>query len=111
MFNVNSAGSGNITGYFNCVKATDNRVGTEKTQSIPVGSGGSYSIGISNDMWGTSWTAADIKNSEFGVDVGFFYNQFYSVSIEQVYAEIFYTYVDSTGRRGVYSTVATLRTN
>jgi len=111
MFNVNSFGSGNITGYFDLVKATDSRVGTQKTQSFAVGSGWAYSIGISNDMWGTSWTAADIKNSEFGVDVGFFYNQFYSVSIEQVYAEIFYTYTDSTGRRGVYSTVATLRTN
>jgi hypothetical protein len=111
MFNVNSAGSGNITGYFDLVKATDSRVGTQKTQSFAVGSGGSYSIGISNDLWGTSWTAADIKNSEFGVDVGFFYNQFFSVSVEQVYAEIFYTFVDSTGRRGVYSTVATLRTN
>jgi hypothetical protein len=111
MFNVSSAGSGNITGYFDLVKATDSRVGTQKTQSIPVGSGGSYSIGISNDLWGASWTAADVKNSEFGVDVGFFYNQFFSVSVEQVYAEIFYTYEDSTGRRGVFSTVATLRTN
>jgi hypothetical protein len=112
MGTVNSNGNGNITGYFKLVKATDSRVGTEKTQSIPVGSGGSYTIGASNDMWGTTWTAAEVKNSEFGVDVGFNYTSgYFSVGVEQVYATIYYDYVDSTGRRGVYSTVATLRTN
>lgn len=112
MGTVASNGNGNITGYFKLVKATDSRVGTEKTQSIPVGSGGSYTIGLSNDMWGTSWTAAEVKNSEFGVDVGFNYTSgYFSVGVEQVYATIYYTYTDSTGRRGVYSTVATLRTN
>ena len=112
MYSVSSQGSGNITGYFTLVKATDSRVGTEKTQSVPVGSGGSYTIGASNDMWGTTWTAAEVKNSEFGVDVGFNYTSGnYSVGVEQVYATIYYTYTDSTGRRGVYSTVATLRTN
>jgi hypothetical protein len=112
MQTVSVSGGGSITGYFNCVKATDSRVGTEKTQSIPAGSGGSYTLGASNDMWGTSWTAAEIKNSEFGVDVGFNYlSGSYSVGVEQVYATIYYDYVDSTGRRGVYSTVATLRTN
>ena len=45
MGTVASNGNGNITGYFKLVKATDSRVGTEKTQSIPVGSGGSYTIG------------------------------------------------------------------
>ena len=112
MSSVSSQGSGNIAGYFTLVKATDSRVGTEKTQSVPVGSGGSYTIGASNDMWGTTWTAAEVKNSEFGVDVGFNYTSGnYSVGVEQVYATIYYTYTDSTGRRGVYSTVATLRTN
>jgi hypothetical protein len=112
MSSVSSQGSGNITGYFTLVKATDSRVSTEKTQSVPVGSGGSYTIGASNDMWGTTWTAAEVKNSEFGVDVGFYYTSGnYSVAVEQVYATIYYTYTDSTGRRGVYSTVATLRTN
>ena len=112
MGTVDSNGNGNITGYFKLVKATDSRVGTEKTQSIPVGSGGSYTIGTSSDMWGTTWTAAEVKNSEFGVDVGFNYTSgFFSVGVEQVYATIYYDYVDSTGRRGVYSTVATLRTN
>ena len=112
MGTVASNGNGNITGYFKLVKATDSRVGTEKTQSIPVGSGGSYTIGLSNDMWGTSWTAAEVKNSEFGVDVGFNYTSgYFSVGVEQVYATIYYYYVESTGRRGIYSTVATLRTN
>ena len=112
MSSVSSQGSGNVTGYFNLVKATDSRVGTEKTQSIPIGSGGSYTIGASNDFWGTTWTTAEVKNSEFGVDVGFNYTSGnYSVAVEQVYATIYYTYFDSTARRGVFSTVATLRTN
>jgi hypothetical protein len=112
MQTVTNSGGGNITGYFKLVKATDSRVGTEKTQSIPTGSGGSYTLGASNDMWGTTWTAAEVKSSEFGVDVGFSYSSgSFSVGVEQVYATIYYDYVDSTGRRGVYSTVATLRTN
>lgn len=111
MHTVASNGNGNITGYFNLVKATDSRVGTQKTQSIPV-SGGSYTIGLSNDLWGASWTASEVKNSEFGVDVGFNYTSgYFSVGVEQVYANIYYTYSESTARRGVYSTVATLRTN
>jgi hypothetical protein len=112
MSTVSSQGSGNITGYFNLVKATDSRVGTEKTQSVPVGSGGSYTIGASNDFWGTTWTVAEIHSSEFGVDVGFNYaSGNYSVGVEKVSATISYTYTESTARRGVYSTVATLRTN
>jgi len=107
-----SSSAGNITGYFTLVKATDSRVGTEKTQSVPVGSGSSYTLGASNDMWGTTWTAAEVKSSEFGVDVGFGLGSgSFSVGVEQVYANIYYDYVDSTGRRGVFSTVATLRTN
>jgi hypothetical protein len=112
MSTVSSQGSGNITGYFNLVKATDSRVGTEKTQSVPVGSGGSYTIGASNDFWGTTWTVAEIHSSEFGVDVGFNYaSGNYSVGVEKVSANIYYTYTESTARRGVYSTVSTLRTN
>ena len=112
MSSVSSQGSGNIAGYFTLVKATDSSVGTGKPLSVPVGSGGSYTLGASNDFWGTTWTAAEVKNSEFGVDVGFNYTSGnYSVGVEQVYATIYYTYTDSTGRRGVYSTVATLRTN
>lgn len=95
VFNISRAGVGNITGYFDLVKATDNRVGTQKTQSFPAGSGGSYTIGGSNDLWGTSWTAAEIRDAEFGVDVGFFFSAFYSVQLEQVYATIYYT--DSGG--------------
>jgi hypothetical protein len=112
MQSVNGSGGGSVTGYFNLVKATDSRVGTEKTQAMTIGSGGSYTIGASNDFWGTTWTVAEIKNSEFGVDVGFNYTSGnYSVGVEIVYATIYYTYFDSTARRGVYSTVATLRTN
>lgn len=113
VFSISSVGSGALTGYADLVKATDSRVGTQKTQSFTVGSGGFYTFGTSNDLWGASWTAAEVKNSEFGMDLGFSYsaNNFYSVSIEKVDAVIYYTYTDSNGRRGVYSTVATLRTN
>lgn len=112
-YNISSQGSGNLTGYLDLVKATDSIAGSQKTQSFTASSGGMYTFGASNDLWGTSWTTSEIKNSEFGANLGFSYpaNLFYSVSIEQVYAEIFYTVIDSTGRRGVYSTVATLRTN
>lgn len=113
VFSISSVGSGNLTGYLDLVKATDSIAGSQKTQSFTAGSGGMYTFGASNDLWGTSWTTSEIKNSEFGANLGFSYpaNNFYSVSIEQVYGEIFYTVVDSTGRRGVFSTVATLRTN
>lgn len=112
MQTVTNSGGGDITGYFKLVKATDSRVGVEKTQSVPVGSGGSYTIGASDDLWGTTWTVGEIKNSEFGVDVGFSYSSgSFSVGVEAVFANIYYTYPDSNGRRGVYSTVATLRTN
>jgi hypothetical protein len=113
VFSISSQGSGNLTGYLDLVKATDSLAGNQKTQSFTAGSGGMYTFGASNDLWGTSWTASEVKNSEFGANLGFSYpaNNFYSVSIEHVYAEIFYAYTDSTGRRGVYSTVATLRTN
>lgn len=110
MGTVNNPQNANITGYFNLVKATDSRVGTQKTQSIPVGSGGSYTIGASNDMWGTSWTVAEVKNTGFGVDVGFNYTNTFSVGVEQVYATVYYSYPDSTGRRAVFSTAAELRT-
>ena len=111
MYSVTSNGSGNITGYLKLVKATDSRVGTEKTQSIPVGSGAAYTFGISNDLWGTTLTAAEVKNSEFGVDVGFNYNSgFFSVSVEQVSIEVYFSYPDSNGRRAVFSTAAELRT-
>jgi hypothetical protein len=95
VFNISRAGVGNITGYFDLVKATDTRVGAQKTQGFPAGSGGSYTLGHSTDLWGTSWTAAEIRDSGFGVDVGFFFSQFYSVQLEQVYATIYYT--DSGG--------------
>jgi len=102
VFNIARAGSGNITGYFDLVKATDNRVGTQKTQSFPPGSGGSYTIGGSNDLWGVSWTAAEIRDEGFGVDVGYFFNQFYSVSLEQVYATIYYTDTGGGGSSRVF---------
>lgn len=111
MYSVTSNGNGNITGYLKLVKATDSRVGTEKTQSIPVGSGALYTLGTGTDMWGTTLTAAEVTNSEFGVDVGFNYTSgFFSVSVEQVSIEVFYSYADSTGRRAVFSTAAELRT-
>ena len=109
MSTVSLASGGNMTGYIDLVKATDTRVGSQKTQSIPAGSGASYTLGTSSDVWGSSLTAAEVKDSGFGVDVGFFYSGSYSVSIEQVYATIYYSYSDSTGRRGVYTTSAELR--
>ena len=102
VFNISRAGAGNITGYFNLVKATDNRVGTQKTLGFPAGSGGTYTLGSSTDLWGTSWTAAEIRDSEFGVDVGYFFTQFYSVQLEQVYATIYYTDTGGGGSSRVF---------
>ncbi len=111
MATVSLSSGGNATAYLDLVKATDTRVGTQKTQSIPAGSGAAYTLGTSIDMWGSSLTTAEVKSSGFGVDLGFFYSSNYSVAVEHMYATIYYTYSDSTARRGVYSTVATLRTN
>ena len=61
-----------------------------------------YTIGGSNDLWGVSWTAAEIRDAGFGVDVGYFFNQFYSVSLEQVYATIYYTDTGGGGSSRVF---------
>ena len=109
MSTVSLSSGGNATAYLDLVKATDTRVGTQKTQSIPAGSGAFYTLGTSIDMWGSSLTASEVKSSGFGVDLGFFYSSNYSVYVEHMYATIYYSYSDSTGRRGVYTTSAELR--
>lgn len=52
----------------NMVKSTG-RVGTSNSTAYELDTEATYTFGSSSNLWGTTWTAAEINNSGFGVDL------------------------------------------
>lgn len=91
---------------------------TLSTPVVEISSVGIVSFGNSTDLWGLSWTAADINASDFGVKV-LIDNGGNDVTwgIDYIDTTIFYTYTETgdgtgrttQGRRAVFSTKTEMR--
>lgn len=76
-------------------------------------------FGSSSDLWGRSWTAAEVNNANFGVALSAYLSYTYGVEgvgpndaaqVDAVTVTIDYTDTGGTRRRAIYTSRATLRT-
>jgi hypothetical protein len=76
-------------------------------------------FGSSSDLWGRSWTADEVMNTNFGVALSAYLNYTYSVegsgpgsstAVDAITVTIDYTDTAPTRRRGIFTSRATLRT-
>ena len=102
------------------VAGTATTIGTKKSSATSwTGSDVVETFGSSSDLWGRSWTAAEINNANFGVALSAYLNYTYgspnagplgASNVDAITVEIDYTDGAAARRRGIFTSKATLRT-
>ena len=101
--------------YLSVVVCKGATLSSEVTEQVTLNN----AFGNTTDLWGLSWTAADVNASDFGVQIRFSPSIFSTVdvSVDYIDTTIFYTYTETgdgtgrttQGRRALFTTKTEMR--
>ena len=101
--------------YLSVVVCKGATLSSEVTEQVTLNN----ALGNTTDLWGLSWTAADVNASDFGVQIRFSPINFSTVdvSVDYIDTTIFYTYTETgdgtgrttQGRRALFTTKTEMR--